>query len=56
MNAISLKLIITVIEVLSTQGIPAFFKFVESLNNNEKVTVEEIEKLKGELDSRSYFE
>jgi hypothetical protein len=46
-------------ELILTKGLPALVKFVTKINQeNEKkpVTIEDIEAVKGELDSRSYFE
>ena len=56
MTEVEVKLMTSVIEVITNHGIPAFFEFINNLNNKEKVTVEDIESVKGELDSRSYFE
>lgn len=51
-------LILATADIIINQGLTALAKFVNDLNGVEKtpVTLEDIEKVKGELDSASYFE
>ena len=55
MDPITVKLAVTVIDILLTKGVPAFFKFTEGLKQRDPVTIEDIEAVKGELDSADYF-
>lgn len=44
------------LEALFKYGLPAMIKMLTILNDKEKITVEDILALRGELDSASYFE
>lgn len=50
------KVVSTTVELLIFKGIPAAAKLLSELSKKDEITVEEIRALKGELDSRSYFE
>ncbi len=50
------QLILTAADVIVNKGIPALAKLVTQLQSRDVVTVEDIEAVKGELDSASYFE
>jgi len=50
------KLILTAGEVIIKHGLPALDKLVDHLKKKDVVTVEDIEAVKGELDSATYFE
>lgn len=52
---IKLKIITTSIDALVTHGLPAMSKLINSLNDRDVVTLEDIQKLKGELDAEEYF-
>ena len=58
MNKVEMKLLSTTAEILIHKGIPAFMDFIRSLHSTNKQvpSIEDIEKAKGELDSRLYFE
>jgi len=49
------QLILAAADVIINKGIPALAKMVTELNKKEVVTIEDIEAVKGELDSASYF-
>lgn len=49
------KLILTAGEVIFKHGLPALGKLVDQLKKKDVVTVEDIEAVKGELDSAQYF-
>ena len=44
-----------VVDNLIREGLPLAAKLIEILARREKLTDEELEALKGELDARSYF-
>jgi len=44
------------LEALFKYGLPAMISMLTILNNKEKITIEDILALRGELDSASYFE
>lgn len=51
-------LISTTAEIILTKGLPALVTFVNSINKKdtqEPVTIEDIEAVKGDLDSEEYF-
>ena len=53
---IKAQLILTAADVIINKGLPALVKLVGELNKKEVVTIEDIESVKGELDSADYFE
>lgn len=53
---IKVKIILTSIDLLFTKGLPALERLITSLNKKDKITIEDVEKLKGDLDAESYFE
>lgn len=55
-EAIKVKLITTSIDVLFTHGLPAMAKMINALNDKDKITLEDIESLKGNLNAESYFD
>jgi|GEM_PF-2857681 len=50
------QLVLTAADVIVNKGLPALVKLASELNNKEVVTIEDIEAVKGELDSSKYFE
>jgi len=50
------QLIMTAADVIINKGLPALAKLVTELNKKEVVTLEDIESVKGELDSATYFD
>lgn len=54
-DSIKVQIGVAGLEALFKYGLPAMLNFLTILNNKEKVTVEEIMALRGELDSASYF-
>jgi len=55
-DEIKIKIAVASIEILFTQGLPALVKVLTILNNKEKITTEDIQKLIKDPDSASYFE
>lgn len=55
-NEAKAQLILTVADIIINKGLPALAKLITELNKKEVVTVEDIESLKGELDSATYFD
>lgn len=49
------KIVATTVEVLLFKGIPAAADLLNSLRDKKEITIEDLERLKGELDSRKYF-
>ena len=54
-DKVKLKLIITIIEIIVTHGIPAFMEFIRNLGEVDAISLEEIEALYGDMDSKDYF-
>jgi hypothetical protein len=52
---VKIKLTSTLVEVLLFDGLPALSKFINTLNDKELVTLEDIKSVRSELDSASYF-
>lgn len=50
------QLILTAADVIINKGLPALAKLVGELNKKDVVTIEDIESVKGELDSAKYFD
>lgn len=55
-DKIKMQIAVTGIDALFKFGLPAMAKMINTLNDKELVTLEDIEKLKGELDAETYFE
>ena len=49
------QLAVTAVDIILTKGLPALATLVNELNNKDVVTIEDIESVKGELDSEKYF-
>lgn len=52
------QLILSAADLIINKGFPALVSFVNTLNNKDSedpITVEDIEAVKGDLDSDSYF-
>jgi len=52
---VKVKIALAGLDVLFTHGLPAMAKMINILNDKEKVTLEDIEQLKGDLDAEDYF-
>lgn len=50
------RLILATADIIINKGLPALSDMVTKLNKKEVVTIEDIESVKGDLDSASYFE
>lgn len=50
------QLILAAADVIINKGLPALAKLANELNNRDVVTTEDIEAVKGEVDSAEYFE
>lgn len=53
---VKVKIALAGLDALFTHGLPAMAKLVNNLNDKEKVTLDDVKKLHGELDAASYFE
>ncbi len=54
-DSVKIQVGVAALEALFKYGLPAMLNFLTILNNKEKITIEEIMALRGELDSASYF-
>jgi len=54
-DQIKIKIAMASIDILFNQGLPALIKILTILNNKEKITTEDIQKLIKDPDSASYF-
>ncbi len=54
-SAVTVKLASAALEVLLFQGLPALAGFINTLNDKELVTLEDIKSVRSELNSASYF-
>jgi len=52
---VKVKIAMAGLDALFTHGLPAMAKMINILNDKEKVTLEDIEQLKGDLDAEDYF-
>ena len=50
-----LKIGTTALEILMTKGLPAMVKVINTWNSQEFVTLEDIQAVRGDLDSAGYF-
>lgn len=50
------RLILTAADIIINKGLPALAKFTNELNKRNVVSIQDIESVKGELDSAKYFE
>ena len=50
------QIIVASVDALINHGLPAMVRMVSALNDKSKVTLEDIQALRGELDSAKYFE
>lgn len=55
-DKVKAQIIIEGVEILFTRGLPALFKMISILNNKEKVTIEDVKNLRGDLDASTYFD
>ncbi len=55
-EATKVRLGFAAFELLLFKGLPAMVEMVNTLNRQEKVTLADIDALKGELDAKTYFE
>lgn len=54
-DELKIQIGVAALEALFKYGLPAMLNFITILNNKEKITIEEIRALRGQLDSASYF-
>lgn len=54
-DTVKIQIGVAALEALFKYGLPAMLNFLTLLNNKEKITIEEIKSLRGELDSANYF-
>lgn len=52
---VKIQIGVAALEALFKYGLPAMLNFLTLLNNKEKISLEEIKALRGELDSANYF-
>lgn len=55
-DTIKAQIILEGIPVLFNHGLPALYNMISILNNKEKVTLDDVKNLRGEMDAASYFE
>ena len=53
---IKLQIGVAVLDVLLSKGLPAVVSLVTSLNDQKKITSEDIKELLGALDAEDYFD
>lgn len=54
-DVVKVKLASAAVEIVLTQGLPAVINFFNNINDKELVTLEDIQSVRNELDSESYF-